>query len=99
MIVTRKHIPRRTVLRGVGVTLALPFLDSMVPALTAASAPPTRLGIVYLPNGVRMDHWTPASEGAFEMTRILAPLEAYRDRLIVLSGLTNSLGVQASGVH
>ena len=91
MIITKKSIPRRTFLHGVGATLALPLLDSMVPALSAASAvakPVTRLSIVYAPNGMIMDRWTPATEGAaFELTPILEPLASFRDRMLVLSGL------------
>ena len=75
MYLTRKHMSRRTVLRGVGATVALPLLDGMVPALSAlsrtAATPPVRLGIVYVPNGIRMQKWTPASVGtAFEITPV-----------------------------
>ena len=90
MIVTRKSLERRTFLRGIGVTLALPFLDAMVPAFSkaAASAPVRRLGFYYIPNGAIMDHWTPAADGtAFEMTPILEPLAAHRDQLTILTGL------------
>jgi hypothetical protein len=90
MIVTRKSLERRTFLRGIGVTLALPFLDAMVPAFSkaAASAPVRRLGFFYIPNGAIMDHWTPAAAGpAFEMTPILEPLSAHRDQLTILTGL------------
>ena len=98
MIVTKRAIPRRTFLRGAGVTLALPLLDAMVPALTAvartAAAPVRRLGFIYLPNGVGMNaevnYWKPSGEGAdFELSRILAPLEPFRDRLAVVSGLVH----------
>ena len=94
MIITKKAIPRRTVLRGLGATLALPLLDSMVPALTAlgqtAAAATKRLGIVYVPNGIVMEHWTPAVEGAaFEFTPILQPLAPFRDHLLVVTGLHN----------
>jgi hypothetical protein len=73
-----KTLPRRTLLRGIGASLALPLLDSMVPALSAASAqvaqPSKRLGVVYVPNGMAMKAWTPATDGAgFELTRILKP--------------------------
>ena len=83
-------LPRRTFLRGMGATVALPLLDAMVPALSAASqtaaAPVRRLGFVYIPNGAIMDQWTPAAEGkAFELSPILKPLEALRDRLTVVS--------------
>ena len=94
MIITKRSIPRRTVLRGFGAAVALPILDGMVPALTAltktAARPTSRLGVVYVPNGIVMDQWTPAVEGTgFELTPILRPLSQYRDRLLVLSGLSN----------
>ena len=67
MIITKKHLPRRTFLRGLGATVALPLLDSMIPALTAqeltAARPVRRLGIVYVPNGIHMPHWTPVEDG------------------------------------
>lgn len=91
MLITKKHLPRRTFLRGVGVTLALPLLDSMIPAQTltrktAAAASP-RLGFVYVPHGAIMDQWTPATEGpGYEITRILKPLEPFRDRMTIVSG-------------
>jgi len=91
MLITKKHLPRRTFLRGMGVTLALPLLDSMIPAQTltrktAAAASP-RLGFVYVPHGAIMDKWTPATEGAgFEFSPILKPLEPFRDRLNIVSG-------------
>jgi len=92
MFITKKHLPRRTFLRGMGVTLALPLLDSMIPARTllaqTAAQPPARLGFVYVPHGAIMDQWTPATEGAgFEFTPILKPLEPFRDHLNVVSGL------------
>ena len=76
MNIFKKTLPRRTVLRGLGASSALPLLDSMVPALSSASAqtaqPAKRLGVVYVPNGMAMKSWTPAAEGAgFEITRIL----------------------------
>src|SRR6266481_5310573 len=92
MFITKKHLPRRTFLRGMGVTLALPLLDSMVPAQTplrnTAAKPLPRLGFVYIPHGAIMDRWTPTQEGAgFEFTPILKPLEPFRDRVNVISGL------------
>ena len=92
MFVTKKHLPRRTFLRGMGVTMALPLLDAMIPARTllaqTAALPKTRLGFVYVPHGAIMDKWMPASEGAgFEFTPILKPLEPFRDYVNVVSGL------------
>ena len=99
MIITKKAIPRRTMLKGLGASLALPLLDGMVPAFTplrlTAANPVRRLGIVYVPNGMIMDQWTPASEGTeFEYTRILKPLEPHRRHVQLLSGMH---GVDAEG--
>jgi len=109
MMIFKKAIPRRTFLRGMGATVALPLLDGMVPAFassaeSAAVQSPMRLGIVYVPNGIVMDNWTPAAEGAaFELTPILQPLAPFRDRLVVLSGLSSmqarSLAGEAGGAH
>src|ERR1700732_448148 len=94
MFITKNHLPRRTFLRGMGVSLALPLLDSMIPAQTltrktAAAASP-RLGFIYVPHGAIMDKWTPATEGkGFEFTEILKPLEPFRDRLNVLTNLAH----------
>jgi Protein of unknown function (DUF1552) len=92
MFVSKKHLPRRTFLRGMGVTMALPLLDAMIPARTllaqTAASPKARLGFVYVPHGAIMDKWTPASEGAgFEFTPILKPLEAHRNYVNVVTGL------------
>jgi hypothetical protein len=94
MIITGKSLSRRTVLRGLGATLALPLLDSMVPALSrAATKAPVRLGFVYHPTGMIMEQYTPAAEGAgFAFTPTLKPLEAYRDRLNVFTGLAQMNG-------
>src|SRR5712671_672215 len=106
MISLKKALPRRTVLRGIGATLALPFLDSMVPAFAApnsAATPVKRLGVVYVPNGMSMKQWTPDAEGAgFAFTPLLQPLEAHRDQLLVLSGLNSTPPPDqsaAAGVH
>src|SRR5207248_2715509 len=91
-----KHtLPRRTVLRGLGATLALPFLDAMVPVLSksarAAAAPVHRFQTFYVPNGMAMEYWTPKGEGAaFELSPILEPLAPYRDQTLVLSGIKAS---------
>jgi Protein of unknown function (DUF1552) len=92
--VTRKHLPRRTVLRGLGASVALPMLDAMRPAFAAAEpASPLRLVFTYVPNGVTLADWAPAGQGRdFELSRILKPLEPYRDRLLVLSGLAHKNG-------
>jgi hypothetical protein len=92
MFVTRKAIPRRLVLRGIGATLALPLLDSMVPALTALEDSPAkpmlRFGVMYIVNGMIMEKWTPATEGpGFELSPTLGSLAPFRDQLLVLSGL------------
>ena len=97
MIITKKHIPRRTFLRGLGASVALPLLDGMVPALTAqeltAAKPVKRLGIVYVPNGVFMDNFTPSEVGrGFSLPSTLAPLAAYQDQMLVLTGLSNKMG-------
>src|SRR5438067_3161530 len=92
MFISKKAIPRRTVLRGIGATLALPFLDSMMPALSAmaktASKPVNRFGVMYVPNGMIMKNYLPAVEGnAFELTPTLSTLAPFREQMLVLSGL------------
>jgi hypothetical protein len=103
MFVTRKHIPRRTLLRGLGAAVALPFLDAMVPAATAvantAAAPKPRLGFFYFPHGAIMEKWTPAKAGAnFEVSPILEPLKPFRDHLTVVSNIGNKPG-ESRAVH
>jgi len=91
MIITKKHLSRRTFLRGTfGATMALPFLDAMVPALTAqgltAAAAPFRFGVVYLPCGVYPDTWHPAQTGSdFEFKPVMQPLEPFRNQLVTIS--------------
>src|SRR6202046_172622 len=103
MIITKKHLPRRTFLRGMGVTLALPFLDSMVPAQTplskTAANPRIRLGYCYIPHGGVMSNWTPSAEGAdFELSRTLMPLQPFRNQVVVVSNLAHKLaGAQGPG--
>jgi uncharacterized protein DUF1552 len=107
-MVFKKVIPRRTFLRGLGTTVALPLLEGMVPPFSstlAAADTPTRVTFVYFPNGVIMDKWTPATEGTgFEMSTILEPLAPFRDHLLVLSGLDNNPaqalpGIDVTGEH
>ena len=93
MIVTKKSLPRRTFLRGMGVTLALPLLDAMTPAFAANAKPVVRLGFVYVPNGIIMEKWTPATEGAdFQFASTMKSLEPFRERLLVFSGLAQVQG-------
>ncbi len=92
MMITKKALSRRTVLRGLGAAVSLPLLDAMVPSLTAMQRTPAqaplRFGAVYVPNGVIPGQWLPATDGtAFEFTPTLKPLEKFRDRLMVVSGL------------
>src|SRR3989442_6973991 len=103
MFITGKHLSRRTFLRDAGVTLALPFLDSMMPALTAqnktAANAASRLAFVYVPHGAIMDRWTPATEGAgFEFTPILKPLEPFRNDINIISGLGHK-AADTTAVH
>src|SRR3989442_14870283 len=88
MIIPKKHIPRRAVLRGLGATVALPWLDAMVPALApralAATTPVRRFGAVFVPMGMNMARWTPTTGGALELSPILQPLTAFPDRLVVV---------------
>src|SRR5688572_26080428 len=103
MFVSKKALPRRTVLRGMGAALALPLLDAMVPALTAtaktAANPPKRFGAVFVPLGERPGFWTPATEGSnFEFTPILKPIEKFRDHVTVVSELCDPLDGHATTV-
>ncbi len=97
MMITKKFVPRRTFLRGLGVTMALPFLDAMVPAFAAtrnsAAQPAMRLGFVYVPCGIIMDRWTPTTEGRdFAFGPIMKPLEPFREQMVVMSGLAHING-------
>src|SRR5580693_3244568 len=84
-------LPRRTVLKGLGTTLALPFLEAMLPPLRASAKPAHRFLTFYVPNGMAMEYWTPKGEGkAFELSPILEPLAPYRDQMLILSGLKAS---------
>jgi hypothetical protein len=94
--VTRQHLSRRTFLHGVGAALAVPFLDSMVPALargqSSAAVPRTRLGCIYFPHGAIMPKWTPATEGSgFQLSEILQPLAPYQSQLNVISDLRHAM--------
>jgi hypothetical protein len=100
--ITRKHLPRRTFLRGAGLTLALPLLDAMLPAETplakTAASPKMRFCGIYVPHGAIMDQWTPEAEGGgFKFKPILSPLEPFRDRLCIVSGLEAKTAGPAAG--
>src|SRR6478609_9018709 len=111
MFITKKHIPRRAVLKAAGVSLALPFLDAMVPAATAlaqtAAVPKLRTGFFYIPHGAIMgntshgpalDKWTPSGSGAdFKLSPILASLEPYKNYVTSIGNLENKAMI--GGVH
>ena len=102
MFITKKSLPRRTFLRGVGVTVSLPLLEAMVPAMTAlaqtAATPVRRFGAVYVPHGSLLSEWTPKTVGlGYEMTPILKPLEPFRNQMVVLSGLSAGATVLNGG--
>src|SRR6266404_3358528 len=104
MVILKKSIPRRTFLRGTGASLALPVLDAMTAAFAAQPVRPIRLAFIEVPNGIMMDKWTPATEGAgFALTPILEPLAQFRDRMLVLSGLdqgqSKALSNEVGGDH
>ncbi len=95
MFISKKRIPRRTFLQGVGATVALPLLEGMVPAFAspAETKPPIRLSIVTSPNGMNMAQWTPETDGpSYTLSPTLEPLSAFRDQFLVLSGLNNNEG-------
>ena len=102
--IAKKHLSRRTFLRGAGVTLALPLLESMIPAATllgqTAAKAQTRFGAIYFPHGAIMSLWTPTAEGSgFELTPILQPLKPFQNQLTVISDLrhANAYGSGACG--
>ena len=97
MIITRKALPRRTFLRGMGVAVGLPLMEAMVPAMprpqtsSAATKPPVRLMFLYVPNGIDMENWNPSYTGNLgELPRILKPLEPYKDDVLMVSNLTHN---------
>jgi len=100
--ITKKHLSRRTFIRGMGVGLSLPFLESMVPAQTplvkTAANPQIRLGLCFMPHGAVMANWTPAEEGALKLSPILAPLEPHKNHVVVISNLAHQMaGPQGPG--
>ena len=96
-MITRKTLSRRTMLRGAGTAIALPFFDAMAPALASSTVPggkPVRMAFVYVPNGIDMRHWTPKEDGAFvgDLPKILKPMESMRQDITILSNLTQNNG-------
>ncbi|PCJ40007.1 MAG: hypothetical protein COA71_12625 [SAR86 cluster bacterium] len=94
MFISKKHLPRRTFLRNAGVSISVPLLDAMIPAATAlaqtAAVAPPRMGFFYFPHGAVMDNWTPEQSGNdFELKSILQPLNPFKDKLTIVSGLEN----------
>jgi hypothetical protein len=101
-IITKKHLSRRTFIRGAGVTMALPFLESMVPAQTplarTAANPQIKLGLCFMPHGSVMANFTPAEVGALKLSPILLPLEPFKDQVVVISNLEHAMaGPQGPG--
>src|SRR5262245_14762856 len=97
MFITKTALPRRTFLRGLGTAIALPFLESMLPAMTPlAQSParqPLRFGAVYLPNGCVMDYWMPKTpQGVLEITPVLKPLEPFQNQMTVIGNLSRAGG-------
>ncbi|HVG72744.1 MAG TPA: DUF1552 domain-containing protein [Vicinamibacterales bacterium] len=102
MIVTKKHLPRRTFLKGAGTALiALPFMDAMIPALSAQAKRPFRFGAIYIPNGIYPQLWHPETTGsAFEFKQVMAPLEPFRSHLVTINGMKAPDGnPEMGGVH
>src|SRR5437868_1440466 len=92
MIVTRLALPRRTLLRGVGVALGLPLLEAMVPVfpVRAAARPVHRFGLIYVPNGMHMSSFVPKTDGEdYQLSPILAPLAPHRNHFVVVTGCSN----------
>jgi hypothetical protein len=103
MYITKKHLSRRTVLKGAGCAISLPLLDAMIPAATAlaqtAAAPKVRMAFVYFPHGAVMSQWTPTKEGAdFDFPQIIAPLKPFQKQLTIISGMENKSAI-AAPVH
>ena len=101
-MIFKKHLSRRTFIKGVGVTMSLPLLEAMVPASTAlaqtAARPQVRLGLCFIPHAAVMSQWTPATTGPLELSPILSPLAAHRDQVVVLSNLAHAMaGPQGPG--
>src|SRR6185369_6242806 len=96
MLITKKALSRRMFLRGAGTAIALPFLESMSPAMTplaqSLARPPLRFGAVYLPNGCVMDYWMPKTQGVLELTPVLKPLEPFQNQITVIGNVSRAGG-------
>jgi len=100
MFISKKHLSRRTLLKGAGASIALPMLDAMTPALAQASAAPPRLGFVYFPHGAVIHEWGPKQTGThFEYSRILKPLESINEYVTVVTGLRNKAAENGPAPH
>ena len=102
MIITKKAIPRRAVLRGIGTTLALPLLDGMIPALSALTKTEgkavRRFSVIYASHGAAPGYWVPTTEGPGDaLTLPLQPLAKFRERMAVVSGIDNDIALQRPG--
>ncbi|MGE3510684.1 MAG: DUF1552 domain-containing protein, partial [Vicinamibacterales bacterium] len=105
-MIVKKHLGRRTVLRGLGISLALPWLDAMLPAATALAqspaAPTLRFGVFYVPNGMSMGYWLPKSEGRLErLPPTLQALDGLQDRVLLVGGLAGDAAnkIKGAGAH
>jgi hypothetical protein len=97
MFITKRHMPRRTFLRGVGATIALPLLDAMVPAMAQTPAPRSRYSFLHVPHGASPGYWRPSGSGkSWELSRILQPLAPFKDRLTVISGTDHRMATSLS---
>ena len=100
MMITKMALPRRTVLRGIGAAMALPYLESMVPAF-AAPTPAMRFHVTYVPNSMSQPYWRPKSSGGMltELAAIMAPLESFKNQIVVVEGLGNATVDGGGGPH
>ncbi|HEY9181863.1 MAG TPA: DUF1552 domain-containing protein [Gammaproteobacteria bacterium] len=97
MFITKRHLPRRTFLRGMGAGIALPLLDAMVPALAATPAAPSRYSFLHVPHGASPGYWRPTGTGKnWELSRILAPIAPFKDRITVISGTDHRMATSLS---
>src|SRR5262245_55105914 len=97
MFITKRHLPRRTILRGIGATVALPLLDAMVPAMAATPATKSRYSFLHVPHGASPGYWRPTSSGkSWELSRILQPIAPFKDRITVISGTDHRMATSLS---